>query len=102
MELSNEDLEAIERVAAAAYSPREVAFILGFPVNQFTALMKDDESSASIAYFKGLYSSELKVRESIMAMARNASSPAQTLANKLIDENRRNLIKSGYSTSTEE
>lgn len=101
MELSKTDLEDIERAAAAAYSPKEVAFILGFKPAAFVALVKDEECDASVAYFKGLYSSELTVRESIMTLARNASSPAQTLANKLFDENRRNLIKAGYSSLDE-
>jgi hypothetical protein len=102
MELNDKDLQDIERVAAAAYSPKEVAFILGFSVKAFTAAVKDEESEASVAYFKGLYSSELKVRESIMQMARNASSPAQTMANKLFDENRRTLTRSGISTTDED
>jgi hypothetical protein len=102
MELSNEILEEIERIAAAAYSPREVAFILGLPVKVFTAAVKDEDTDASIAYYKGLYSSELKVRESIMQLARNASSPAQTMANKLFDENRLNLFRSGFPSGTED
>lgn len=101
MELSDKDLEDIERAAAAAYSPKEVAFILGFRPSEFIAAVKNEDSDASIAYFKGLYTSELAVRESIMTLARNASSPAQTLANNLFNENRRNLIKSGYPTIDE-
>ena len=102
MDLSKEDLAEIEKVAAVAYSPREVAFILGFKVSEFIAQVKDEDSEASAAYFKGLYSSEHAVRESIMNMARNASSPAQTMANNLFNENRRNLIKSGFPTAGEE
>lgn len=96
MEINEKDIAEIERTAAAAYSPKEVAFILGFPPAEFIASVKDEESAASAAYYKGLYSSELTVRESIMTLARNASSPAQTLANNLFNENRRNLIKIGY------
>lgn len=101
MELSEKDLEAIERLAAAAYTPREVAFIMGWKPKQFSALVKDEDTDASVAYFKGLYSSELKVRESVMELARNGSSPAQTMANKLFDENRRELIKAGFPTTDE-
>lgn len=102
MELSNEVLLEIERLAAAAYTPREVAFILGIKPWQFSALIRDEDSEASIAYFKGLYSSELSVRESILVLARNGSSPAQTMANKLFDENRKNLIKAGFPSASED
>lgn len=101
MEISEKEIAEIERAAAAAYSPKEVAFILGFSPAEFAALVKDEESAVSAAYYKGLYSSELAVRESIMTLARNASSPAQTLANNLFNDNRRNLIKSGISAIDE-
>ena len=97
MELNSEDLEAIERIAACAYSPREVAFALGLKLSEFIEIVKDEGSNASIAYYKGFYSSELAIRESILLLARNGSSPAQTMANKLFDENRRNLNKAGFT-----
>lgn len=101
MELNDTDLEAIERIAAAAYSPKEVAFALGYPPNEFVGLVMDENTNVSIAYYKGFYSSELSVRESILTLARNGSSPAQTMANKLFDETRRNLIKAGYPSANE-
>ncbi len=101
MELSNDQLQEVERLSAAAYTPREVAFILGIKPAEFIAQVKDEDSEAAIAYFKGLYSSELNVRESILLLARNGSSPAQTMANKLFDENRRQLIKGGFSSPDE-
>jgi len=101
MELSEEQLQEIEKLAAAAYSPKHVSYMLGLWPFPFDEAVKDEDSDASIAYFKGLYSSEFAVRESILTLARNGSSPAQTLANKLFDENRRNLIKSGYPSEDE-
>jgi hypothetical protein len=102
MELSEEQLEAIERLAATAYPPKEVAFMLGVKPSEFCAQVKDEDSAASIAYYKGLLSSEHGVRESILSLARNGSSPAQTMANKLFDENRRNLVKGGFPSASED
>ena len=101
MELSIEELNLIEIIAAAAYSPKEVAFTLGYNPSEFVALVMDEGSPASVAYYKGFYSSEIAVRQSIITLARNGSSPAQTLANKLFDENRRNLIKAGFPSANE-
>jgi hypothetical protein len=98
MELNNAQLEDIEKLAAAAYSPKQVAFMIGVRPTEFEELIKDEDSDAAIAYFKGLYTSEYSIRESTLTLARNGSSPAQTLALKLFDENRRNLIKSGHSS----
>jgi hypothetical protein len=99
--LSEEQLTDIERLAAAAYTPKQVAFMLGVKPSLFEAAVRDEESDASIAYYKGLLTSELSIRESILLLARNGSSPAQTLANKLFDENRRNLIKNSHSALDE-
>jgi hypothetical protein len=102
MELNDDILKEIERIAAASYSPREVAFILGLKVSEFVDLVRDEDSDAAVAYFKGFYSSELKVRESIMLTARNGSSPAHTMSNILFNETRRKLKKDGYLDDLEE
>lgn len=102
MELNNDILEQIERLAGAAYTPKQVAYMLGINPKQFDDAVQDEESDAAASYFKGLYTSELAVREQIMLLARNGSSPAQTLSNKLFDENRRNLIKSGHKAIDED
>ena len=102
MEISNELLQEIERIAACAYEPRQTAYMLGMKPVEFEELIKDENSAAAIAYFKGYYSSELSVRESIMTLARNGSSPAQTTANNLFNELRTNLRKAGFNTSCED
>jgi hypothetical protein len=102
MELSKEQLEQIELIAATAYSPKEVAFMLGIKPSVFLELMKDEDSDASIAYWKGLYSSERSIRESNNLLARNGSSPAITTAIQLFNENRINLFKSGLAPDQED
>ena len=101
MELSEEQLKAVEEIAAAAYSPREVAFQIGLNPSKFVMAVKDEEHPASMAYFKGFLSSEFSVRQSVMTLARNGSSPAQTLANQLFNDTRLNLYSSGFSFTEE-
>jgi hypothetical protein len=98
MELNNETLEKITRLAAVAYSPKQVAFSLGLKPYDFLKLMMDDNSDVAIAYYKGFYSSELSIRESVMKLARDGSSPAQTLALKHFDETRKTILKNGLTT----
>jgi hypothetical protein len=96
MEISNELLEKITTVAGSAYPPRQVAFILGLKPSLFETLVRDEDSDVSIAYYKGLFSSEFAVRQSIITLATTGSSPAQTTANKLFDETRRELTRGAF------
>jgi hypothetical protein len=96
MQLSSEQIEMIKRVAGAGYSPRETAFVLGISPAEFIKAIENEESEASIAYYNGFFSNELKVRESIMQMARSASSPAQTQALKILDATRQELTKGDF------
>ena len=95
MEWSNDLLEKITRMAAAAYTHKQIAFALGIPKENFTTWMQDAQHPASVAFYTGLFSSELAVRESAFLLARSGSSPAQTLAIKLFDETRKTLLKDG-------
>jgi hypothetical protein len=100
MEINNELLAHIERLAAAAYTPTQIAFALGQKPYDFKKEMMNENGDVAIAYFKGFYSSELSVRESAFKLARDGSSPAQTLALKYFDETRKTIIKNGITEET--
>ncbi len=102
MELTNEQLEEITKVASCAYSPRQVAFILGISPAAFSEMVRDEDSAASIAYFKGFFSSEMSVRESVLKLARDGSSPAQSTSIELFKHARKELIKGQYPGITED
>lgn len=97
MEYNEQYTDMINRMAAAAYPPDEIAFALGIDKNVFSTWIKDIEHPVSVAFYTGLMSSELAVRESVFQLARNASSPAQTMAMKIFDETRKTLKREGYS-----
>lgn len=92
MEFNSDQLKEIERLAAAAFSPRETAFMLGIAPTEFKNEIANEDSEAAIAYYKGFYSSELAIRESAFLLARSGSSPAQTLALKYFDETKSKIV----------
>lgn len=91
MVTSEDILNEIKRMAAAMFSPKQIAFALGFDKELFINELKDENSKICQAYYSGFFACELAVRESVFLLARNASSPAQTLAIKMIEETRKKL-----------
>jgi len=100
MELSNDSLEHITRMAAAAFTPAQIAFAMGIERIVFKEFIADENSAVCAAYYKGFYSCELAIRESTFQLARNGSSPAQTLALKTFESTRTKMIQDG--TANEE
>lgn len=92
MKISEEDLLIVTRMAAAAYHPKEVAHAIGVDVEDFLKCLMDNQHPININYYKGFYSSQLAIRESVFKLARDGSSPAQTTALKLLDETQKKLL----------
>jgi hypothetical protein len=102
MNSTAEELEMITSLAGVGYLPKQVAFMLGVSPSTFCKTIKDEDSPESIAYFKGLLSSEYEVRKSIMTLAQSGSSPAQTMAIKIFEGTKQTLIKDEYPGYTDE
>lgn len=79
MNLSNEQLEMLERLGAHYFTFKEAAIVLELPVSEFTRELNDSNSSAHKRYYKGKFTSDLELRESIMKMAKRGSNPAQKM-----------------------
>lgn len=77
-------LEELERLAGLFFSPKQIAVILQFDLEKFKAHLLDDGSPLYEAYQRGKLSSEADLRESIIAIAKQGSSPAQTQAMELL------------------
>lgn len=92
-ELTAKDLEAVTRLSAAAFTPKELSIHFDIPVGDIKAAIKDEECDFYKAYMKGQLQTKLLLNERIFKDANNGSSPAQTLALKLLDECRINTIK---------
>jgi hypothetical protein len=86
MELSDVHLDKVKRMAAAAFSIAEIADVLELPVKDIKVAMNDEESPLFKAYRSGYLTRQLELRERIFKDARNGSSPAQTIAHKLLED----------------
>lgn len=88
-------LDAIKRLSAAGYTPEQTAFRLGLDKDDFNRRLSVGEDDWSVAYFTGFNSIELVIRESVFNLAASGSSPAQTLAVKILEDTRKTLRKDG-------
>ena len=93
----DQTINDVKRIAAAGYTPEQTAFRLGLDAEKFLQALMHEEDPLAIAYFQGLNSVELAVRESVYKLAIAGSSPAQTLAIKILDETRKTLLKNGIA-----
>jgi hypothetical protein len=98
MELSDKQLEMISELAESAFAPGRIAFMIDVEPEVFRQLIEDIAHPASIAYYKGFYTNENAVRKSIMQLARNGSSPAQTLAMQMIERTKTEMRHEGYQS----
>ena len=97
MQIDAQVLADIKRIAAAGYTPEQTAFRLGLDAEEFMQVLQEDDHEISIAFFEGFNSAELAIRESVFKLAIAGSSPAQTLAVKLLEETRKTLLKNGIA-----
>ena len=85
-QLSPEMLKYVERLAAAAFTDKEMSIALEIKQSKLKAWMQDEENPFFKAAMKGKLETQLQLRERIFKDAGNGSSPAQTLALKIIEE----------------
>ena len=77
MNLSTEQLKAIEDLAYRLISPEMVAISLELDELDFIHAIRTPGSSARNAYYKGYLQQTVEVREGIIKTAKNGSNPAQ-------------------------
>lgn len=92
MEFTEEDLQEIEEMAALLFSPEDIAQVIGIPQNEIVECLINPEHPVSMAFSKGSLQTEVELRRSILKLAKQGSSPAQTLSIKLRDELKMQLV----------
>jgi hypothetical protein len=85
-ELSQDTLKYAERLAAAAFTEQEMSISLEIELRNIKAWMQDRQHPFFKAVMKGKLETQLQLRERILKDASNGSSPAQTLAIKIIED----------------
>ncbi len=86
MEVKKFLLEELEELASLMYSIAEIEIIMGMPPDSLKDLIKvPGESNVKDAFQRGRLKRQGDVRKSIFDLAAAGSSPAQTLAIRLIE-----------------
>lgn len=85
MEFNKEQLETIEALAKTFFTIHEVAVILQLDILDFKLEMKNQNSKAYLAYYKGFYEQKRELQKSIIDLALRGSSPAQAQALRFLD-----------------
>ena len=98
MTLTQNHLDKITILAETAFPPWTIAFMLDIEPEEFKLLIEDITHPASVAYYKGFYSNEHAVIESVMQLARDGSSPAQNLALQLIEKTKTHMRLYDYKS----
>lgn len=92
MFLNDEQLQEVKKLAALFYVPAEIALMMDVDVSQFENFVKDCEGLLYKAYQSGRLQSEMELRNSIIRLAKQGSSPAQTAALKIYEESKIKMI----------
>ncbi len=83
---SDEELNAIEELAGHGFTCDEICEVMQFEFNVFRLAFKNPFSIVNGVYRKGFLKSQLALRQRIFKDAMHGSSPAQTLAKKIMDD----------------
>ena len=94
-DLKDDHFQMIEEMASTGFPPGDVAEVLEIDAEIFNEAFNNKNSDVYKRYRKGYLSSELKLRQRIFKDAANGSSPAQTLAKKILDDLSYKLANNG-------
>jgi hypothetical protein len=83
---SDEQLLQVQELAGAFFTPKEIALIMDFPVEQFANDCQIECNKVARAYLAGKLKKEFEVRKSIIQLATSGSSPAQAMSLELIKQ----------------
>ena len=81
---TEEELKELTNFGAVFFTPTQCAILLEKDAQALQAELKDPEAPSYKAYQKGFLQSLYAVRKNTIEMAKNGSSPAQTITEKLV------------------
>lgn len=90
---THEICNEIREMASLLFGPEEIAKVLGIEVNELVDSLAVTDHPAARAYAAGMLQTELELRRSILRLAKQGSSPAQTMSLKILDSLRLKLDK---------
>ncbi len=91
--MNSEALDNVKELAALFFTPQEIAVMLGLDdVEQFRILCFTPNSLEYKAFHSGRLEQDMLLRKSIITLARQGSSPAQTMAKNILDNSAAKMI----------
>ncbi len=84
--LCEEELQMIETMGGTGFEISEIAEVLEIDNDAFQLAFMDKHSNVYLRFRKGFLQASVKLRQRIFLDAGHGSSPAQTLAKKILDE----------------
>lgn len=82
--LTTDQLAEVEELSAYFLSPEEIAIVLEVDSVDFEDALLDETGLIFRAYRKGYLKSKVELRKSIIALAKQGSGPAQSLATRMV------------------
>lgn len=92
MQLTNEQLEMIEKFGAHFFSYKQLAIVIQVNPIKLKEQINDSTTEAHRRYFKGALMTELELRKSIVDLAKRGSNPAQKMLLELLTDMRSSNI----------
>lgn len=90
--LNDIDLGLLENLAAQFFTPWEIALMMDVPEAEFVKSIKTEGSRIRSAFYKGRLQSELEVRQSVINLAKQGSSPAQSASIEIIKQSQAKML----------
>lgn len=88
MTVTNEILLEIEEMAGLFMTPKAISIIVGIDEDDFKDELEDEDSLIYKHFHRGHFKAEAELRTAVMRLAKQGSSPAQTLALKLWEQSK--------------
>jgi hypothetical protein len=90
--LNDDQLQEVKNLAALFYTPAEIALMMDFIETDFEFDIINKTGPLYKAYQGGRLQSEMELRNSIIRLAKQGSSPAQTAALKIYEDSKIKMI----------
>lgn len=91
--MTEEQLQIVDDMAAHFMGPKEIAFMLNIPYDDFMLMLSDHSSDVYSRYNKAKISSTLELRRKVVKMAKSGSPQAELLVTSFMNEQK---IKEEY------
>lgn len=91
-DITQEELEEVERLAALYFTPREIALMLQINFSEILPQFDIEDGNFYSSFQSGRLQSEVDLRKGILQLAKAGSSPAQTMAMDLFNKSNAKML----------